>query len=339
MLLLAVESSCDDTSAAVLDGRRLKSNVVTSQDSLHADYGGVVPELAARRHLESIDAVIASALDRAGVELCEIEAIAVTRGPGLVGSLLVGMAAAQGLGLRLGVPVTGVHHLEGHVLSPLMDSEIQLPLLAMVVSGGHTAVYLLRDIGDYAELASTRDDSAGEAFDKGAKMLGLGYPGGKIVDEMAARGDSRAFRFPRAVVKADPWAFSFSGLKTALWNQLGELHGASRPSDSLPLADICASFQEAIVDVLVDRIMSLALRLEIPRLAVAGGVSANSRLRERMKEACDGAGFELAFPSMPLCTDNAGMIGYAAQRRLELGLPGQPLAAVSRLPLGPVLRP
>jgi N6-L-threonylcarbamoyladenine synthase len=324
MKILGIETSCDDTSAAVLDGREVLSNVTASQDAVHAPFGGVVPELAARRHLETIDGVLHRALETAGVALPDIEAIAVTRGPGLVGSLLVGVSAARGLALRTGLPLLGVHHLEGHALSPLMHEEIGFPFLSMVVSGGHSSLYLVRDVGNYEEVASTRDDSAGEAFDKGAKMLGLGYPGGKVIDDLAKKGDHRAIAFPRGRVKADPLALSFSGLKTALWDYLG-----SRKSD-VAVEDICASFQEAIVDVLVARAVTAMERFGIDRVAVAGGVSANSRLRVRMQEAAPGS----VFPPMKYCTDNAAMIVYAAARRLERGLACDDLEVRSRLPLG-----
>jgi N6-L-threonylcarbamoyladenine synthase len=324
MRILGIETSCDDTSCAVLDGREVLSNVTASQDAVHAPFGGVVPELAARRHLETIDSVLHRALDTAGVTLESIEAIAVTRGPGLVGSLLVGVSAARGLALRTGLPLFGVHHLEGHALSPLMHEEIAFPFLSMVVSGGHSSLYLVRDIGDYEEIAATRDDSAGEAFDKGAKMLGLGFPGGKVIDDLAKKGDRRAIAFPRGRVKADPLALSFSGLKTALWDYLGSKKG------QVVVEDVCASFQEAIVDVLVARAMTAMERFGVERVAVAGGVSANSRLRDRMKEAAPGA----VFPPMKYCTDNAAMIVHAAARRLERGLSCDDLEVRSRLPLG-----
>jgi N6-L-threonylcarbamoyladenine synthase len=324
MKILGIETSCDDTSCAVLDGREVLSNVTASQDAVHAPFGGVVPELAARRHLETIDSVLHRALDTAGLAITDIDAIAVTRGPGLVGSLLVGVSAARGLALRTGLPLFGVHHLEGHALSPLMHEEIPYPFLSMVVSGGHSSLYLVRDIGNYEEVASTRDDSAGEAFDKGAKMLGLGFPGGKVIDDLAKKGNARAIAFPRGRVKADPLALSFSGMKTALWDYLTSKNG------DVVVEDVCASFQEAIVDVLVARATAAMQRFGIDRVAVAGGVSANSRLRDRMKEAAPGA----VFPPMKYCTDNAAMIVHAAARRLERGLPCDDLEVRSRLPLG-----
>jgi len=325
--ILGIETSCDDTSAAVVEDRTILSNTVASQDDVHAVYGGVVPELAARRHLETIQRVVRRALDEAG-GLDGIDAIAVTRGPGLVGSLLVGLSVAQGLAIRTGLPVLGVNHLEGHVLSALLARDIERPFLSFLVSGGHTALYLVREIGDYEELATTRDDSAGEAFDKAAKMLGLGYPGGRVIDETAAKGDPRAFAFPRGKVRADPMALSFSGLKTALWDFLRQ------GSDPVALADVCASFQEAIVDVLIDRATRAMDATGIDRLALSGGVSANSRLRARMQEALDARGATLVVAPLKLCTDNAAMIAAAAAMRRERGLPSDELVAVSRLPIG-----
>jgi N6-L-threonylcarbamoyladenine synthase len=328
MNILGIETSCDDTSAAVVTDGLVCSNVVSSQDQLHAAYGGVVPELAARRHLETIQSVIDAAIARAGISFRDVHAVAVTRGPGLLGSLLVGVSAAQGLALRLGVPLHGVSHLEGHVLSPLVEVEMRSPFLTLLVSGGHTALYLVRAIGSYAEVAATRDDSAGEAFDKAAKMLGLGFPGGRIIDRLAKEGRSDAIAFPRARVRADPMALSFSGLKTALWDHLHNRGGRER------LEDVAASFQEAIVDVLVDRCMRAMTQFDVPRLSVAGGVSANSRLRSRMTSEVAARGGEIVFPPLALCTDNAAMIAAAAYRRLAAGLPTDDVRATSRLPLG-----
>jgi len=333
MRILGIETSCDDTSAAVVDDGRVLSSVVSSQDRLHAAYGGVVPELAARKHLEAIQAAIACAMQRAGCDYTDLDRIAVTRGPGLVGSLLVGLSAAQGLSLRTGLSVYGVNHVEGHVLSALIESDLERPFLALIVSGGHTVVYRVDEIGGYGEAAATRDDSAGEAFDKGAKMLGLGYPGGRLIDELAHTGNRRAVHFPRARVRGDPYAFSFSGLKTALWDFL---HRSDPPP---PLEDLCASFQEAIVEVLVDRTRALMDAFDIPRLAVSGGVSANRRLRESCARAAAGEGYEVAFPDRKYCTDNAAMIAHAAALRIRHGLAGDPLQAVSRLPLGPHVHP
>lgn len=327
MKILAIESSCDDTSAAILDGREVLSNVTASQDAVHAPYGGVVPELAARRHLENLTHVIEAALAEAGARLADLDGLAVTRAPGLVGSLLVGVSAARGLALSCGLPLYGVHHLEGHALSPLMHREIEFPFLSMVVSGGHSSLYVVRAIGVYEEIASTRDDSAGEAFDKGAKMLGLGYPGGQLIDDLAKSGNRRAIDFPRGRVKGDALALSFSGMKTSLWDWLSSR--AAR-GERVVVEDVCASFQEAIVDVLVKRAITAMDLLGIDRVAVCGGVSANSRLRVRMEEAAPGT----VFPPMRFCTDNAAMIGHACVLRLEAGLACDELDVRSRLPLG-----
>jgi N6-L-threonylcarbamoyladenine synthase len=326
--VLAIETSCDDTSAAVVDEGVVLSNVVSSQDAIHARYGGIVPELAARRHLEIIERVIGAAMERADCGFETLDAIAVTRGPGLVGSLLVGLAAAQGLGLRTGLPIVGVNHLEGHVLSVMIERPIETPFLALLVSGGHSALYLVRAVGDYRELAATRDDSAGEAFDKAAKMLDLGYPGGRVIDELARGGDPRAVRFPRGRVKADRLALSFSGMKTALWDYLHRGDATAR------VEDVCASFQEAIVDVLADRAFTAMDATGVGRLAVVGGVSANSRLRARFADEGAARGAEIVAPALSLCTDNAAMIGLTAILRRRAGLPGEDLEARSRLPLG-----
>ncbi len=331
MVILGIETSCDDTSAAVVCDGRVLSSVVSSQDDVHAEFGGVVPELAARRHLESIQAIVAKAVRDSGVQYSDLDAVAATRGPGLVGSLLVGLAAAEGLALRLGVPLLGVNHLEGHVLSPLIDAELECPFLCLLVSGGHTSLYLVKQIGDYVEVAGTRDDSAGEAFDKGAKMLGLGYPGGRVVDRLAKTGRRDAVAFPRARVRSDEMALSFSGLKTALWDYLRQLGGAP------VVADVCASFQEAIVDALLDRCARAMDRFGVSRLAIAGGVSANSRLRERAAEIVASRGGILTLPALRYCTDNAAMIAAAAYRRELCGLAHHPPIAIARLPLTPRL--
>jgi N6-L-threonylcarbamoyladenine synthase len=330
--LLGIETSCDDTSAAVLVDGTILANVVSSQDEIHRRFGGVVPELAARRHLEIVSSVVDAAVRKSGIPYAELDAIAVTRGPGLLGSLLVGVSMAQGLALRLGIPVFGVNHLEGHALSASVGAKLDVPLLALVVSGGHTALYLVRDVGDYAEIASTHDDSAGEAFDKAAKMLGLGFPGGREIDRLAKSGRIDAYRFPRGKVRRDPMAWSFSGLKTALWEHLRQ-----NPS-SVMLEDVCASFQEAVVDVLVDRCIRAMDRLGVRNVALTGGVAANSRLRVRLKEAVEARGGDLGYPPISLCTDNAAMIAAVAHRRIIAKMSESlTLDVASRLPLGPRL--
>ncbi len=320
MLVLGIESSCDDTAAAVLEIHQpskatVRSSVVANQDRIHASYGGVVPELASREHILSILPAIELALREAGREFRDISAIAVTRGPGLVGSLLVGLMCAKGLAQRMGVPMVGVNHLEGHLLAPLLEHEIAPPFLALVVSGGHTALYLVEDVGRYRRLGRTRDDAAGEAFDKVAKLMGLGYPGGRIIDQLAQRGNPKKIRLPRARVKRAPLDFSFSGIKTAV-----ALHLQNRndgPADAP--GDLAASFQEAVVDMLVRPTLEAAREFDVDTVALTGGVAANSRLRLRLGEAARAEGRKLVAPSLKYCTDNAAMIALAGSYRLLRG--------------------
>ena len=340
MLVLGVETSCDDTAAAVLEGGRVRSSVVSSQDAVHGPYGGIVPELASRHHVANILAVIHSALDRSGVELSQIEGIAVTRGPGLVGSLLVGVSAAKGIAFTRGIPLVGVNHLEGHLLAVFLEREVAFPYLALLVSGGHTNLYVAESIGRYRRIGATRDDAAGEAFDKAAKMLGLGFPGGRLIDRLARQGDAAAIRFPRAVVRGAKHDFSFSGLKTALRERLRREYGFETGTGPAPalgpqvLRDLAASFQEAVVDMLVRPTLDAAEELGISRIVVSGGVSANSRLRERIQAEGAEHGMEVHFPSMRYCTDNAAMIAYAGGRRLERGESDSlSMNAVASLPL------
>ena len=333
MIVLGVESSCDDTGAAVLrDGREL-SNVVASQEEVHGPYGGVVPELAARNHILHVVPVIERALEQAGVGLAEIDGIAATRGPGLVGSLLVGLCTAKALARRLGVPFVGVNHIEGHLLSIALEAEVERPFLGLVVSGGHSALYLARADGSYAVLGQTRDDAAGEAFDKAAKLLGLGYPGGRAIEELARDGDAHALRLPRPRVKGAALDMSFSGLKTALWQ------GVEAAPD-MPLADVAASFQRAVVETLVEATRRAIGMTGATRIVVTGGVSANGALREAMARLAEEEGATLLVPPLRRCTDNAAMIAYAGWLRLRRG-ESDPLSlnAVAELPLGPRLAP
>jgi N6-L-threonylcarbamoyladenine synthase len=281
MLVLGIESSCDETAAAVVkDGTNLLSNVIASQIRVHSKYGGIVPEIASRKHMEAIVPVILQALDDAGVHLDDIEGIAVTRGPGLVGSLLVGLSMAKALAFARGIPFVGVNHLEGHVAAIfLTDRPPVFPFIALVVSGGHTNVYLVRDFQDFTILGQTRDDAAGEAFDKAAKLLNIGYPGGVVIDRMAKRGDTRRIAFPRAM--KDSPDFSFSGVKTSL---LTILKKQGRPFTEEEMPHVVASYQEAIVDVLVEKTLSAAQKADVSRVVVCGGVAANSRLREKFFE-------------------------------------------------------
>jgi N6-L-threonylcarbamoyladenine synthase len=326
--ILALESSCDDTAAAVVDGDGARSSVVASQDFVHGRFGGVVPELASRQHVLAIIPVIERALAQAGIGLDDVEGVAATYGPGLVGSLLVGLQAAKGIAFARGLPFIGVNHLEGHLLAILLDRPVEFPYLGLLVSGGHTSLYVVEDIGRYRLLGRTRDDAAGEAFDKGAKMLGLGYPGGREIDRIAADGDRTAIRFPRATLKRGLYDLSFSGVKTSLRHYLLEERGA-------PPADVCASFQEAIVDMLVAPTLRAARDLGLETIVVSGGVSANRRLRVRMEEAGAREGFAIAFPRPAYCTDNAAMIGYAGRVRLLRG-DRHPLTlnAAATLPIG-----
>jgi len=332
-VVLGIETSCDDTAAAVLRDGIVCSSVVSSQDAVHGPFGGVVPELASREHVRSILPVIDDALGRAGVVIGGIDAVAVTRGPGLMGSLLVGLSVAKGIALAQRVPLVAVNHLEGHLLSVLLEHDVQFPFLALLVSGGHTSLYLARDLGAYTCVGRTRDDAVGEAFDKAAKILGLGYPGGQAIDSLARGGDPAAVRFPRARVKDRPYDFSFSGFKTAV-----RQHVTRGPA--APLADVAASLQEALVDMLAETALRAAAEYEVPRLVVAGGVSANSRLRGRLTAEGASRGIDVVFPSLRLCTDNAAMIAYAGWRRLARdGGDALDVEAEAQLPLEPGWHP
>jgi len=318
MLLLCIESSCDETSAAVVrDGREVLSNVIASQVDVHALYGGVVPELASRHHLEAITVVIDEALERAGVTLAEIEGVAATRGPGLVGALLVGLSTAKAIAFARGIPVVGVHHIEGHVLAVLLEREVAFPYLALAVSGGHTHLYRVDGIGRYRILGRTLDDAAGEAFDKVGKLLGLGYPGGVQIDRLAATGDPAAVAFPRPLLHQDNFNFSFSGIKTAVLNHVRKLPA---PPEGQALADIAASFQTATVEVLVKKTLRAARAEGLERVVVAGGVACNSGLRREMAAAGSASGTEVFFPSPLLCSDNAAMLSVAADAYLRAGV-------------------
>lgn len=310
-LILGIESSCDETAAAVVkNGREVLSNVISSQIALHTQYGGVVPELASRKHIENINTVIRSAMAEAGTSWEDIDAIGVTYGPGLVGALLVGVAEAKALAFALGKPLVGVNHIEGHVCASLIEHpDLEPPFLCLIVSGGHTYLAIMKDFGKFQILGATRDDAAGEAFDKVARAIGLGYPGGPKIEKAARSGNPKAFAFPRGKVDGSAYDFSFSGMKSAALNELNRLKMQNLP---VVQEDFAASFQAAVVDVLVSHAMRAASDLGQKRLVMAGGVAANGALRAALGEACEKAGIKFCFPSPIFCTDNAAMIGVAA---------------------------
>ena len=317
MIVLGIETSCDETAAAVLDGgRKVLSNVVASQDDVHAPYGGVVPELASRRHLEVIVPVVRRALREAGMGLRDLDGIAVTQGPGLVGSLLVGCSAAKSLAWAHGTPLVGVNHLEGHIHAAFLGERTpEHPFLALVVSGGHTALYIAAEPRRYVRVGQTRDDAAGEAFDKVAKLLGLSYPGGPAIERASTAGDPRAISFPTANMSDGAPDFSFSGIKTAV-----SLHVRRAGTlSTAEIADVAASFQATVVKMLVRKSLRAGRRLGLRRLVLTGGVAANRALRHALEAECGERGWELFIPSRALCTDNAAMIAAAGHDRLQAG--------------------
>ena len=333
-LILAIESSCDETAAAVVrNGREVLSNVISSQIDLHTLYGGVVPEIASRKHIERSNQVIEEALSTAGVSLAQTDAVAVTYGPGLVGALLVGVAEAKAIAYAAGKPLVGVHHIEGHIAANFIEHpELEPPFLSLVVSGGHTHLVRVEDYGVFTILGRTRDDAAGEAFDKVARAIGLGYPGGPKIDRVAREGDPEAIAFPRTHIEDAPYDFSFSGLKSAVLNYI---NGCQMKGQEYRQADIAASFQKAVTDVLVGNAMRAVEEYHADRFAIAGGVAANSALRQAMKEACEERGVKLYYPSPVYCTDNAAMIGVAGYYEYRKGVRhGLDLNAIPNLRLG-----
>lgn len=314
MLILGIESSCDETAAAVVeDGVRVRSNVVASQIAVHGPYGGVVPELASRKHVEAILPVISRAMEEADVAMETLDAVAVTQGPGLVGALLVGLSAAKAMAYALRKPILAVNHLEAHMHAAFLGREAPTePFVCLVVSGGHTALYRVAPDGESMPLGSTRDDAAGEAFDKVAKLLGLGYPGGVVIDRLAAQGDPRVFSFPKAYLEKDSLDFSFSGLKTSVANMVRRLGPPRGEDGGYRVEDLAAGFQEAVVDVLVTKTVRAARMSNLSHVAVVGGVAANRGLRDRLSEVAGSEGLHLSLPPPALCTDNAVMVAAAA---------------------------
>ena len=333
-LILAIESSCDETAASVVkNGRTILSNVISSQIALHTLYGGVVPEIASRKHIEKINQVIEKALSEANVTLDDLDAIGVTYGPGLVGALLVGVAEAKAIAYAKKLPLVGVHHIEGHVSANYIEHpDLEPPFLCLIVSGGHTHLVIVKDYGEFEILGRTRDDAAGEAFDKVARAIGLGYPGGPKVDKLAREGNPDAIVFPKGKLGDCPYDFSFSGVKSAVLNYI---NNAQMKGEEINRADLAASFQKSVVDVLVEHTMLAAKDHHMDKIAIAGGVASNGALREAMTKACEKRGYKFYRPSPIFCTDNAAMIGVAAYYEYIKGTRhGWDLNAVPNLKLG-----
>ncbi len=336
MRILAIETSCDDTGAAViLDGRKILSSIVSSQVPIHQKFGGVVPELASRKHIESIVPIVTQALEVAKITLKQVDGIAVTQGPGLVGSLLVGLSFAKSVAFATGLPFVGVNHVEAHLSAIFLEEKPpRFPFIGLVVSGGHTSLYRMDGFGKFKRLGQTRDDAAGEAFDKVGKLLGLGYPGGPIIDDLSKTGNSKAIRFPRPVLSKKSLDFSFSGLKTAVVNYV---KANPAPPTGYPrdlIKDIVSSFQESVVEVLVKKTIQAAQDQKLKRIVLSGGVAANQRLRQRMEEESSELKLKVYLPSPVFCTDNAAMVGVVGYEYLKRGVRSPyTLNAFSNLPL------
>lgn len=332
MKILGIESSCDETAAAVVeDGRRVLSNVIATSLEEHKLYGGVVPEIASRRHAESISGVVDQALEDAGCTMADIDAIAVTYAPGLIGSLLVGVNFAKGLALSTGKPLVPVHHLRGHIASNYITSDIEPPFLCLVVSGGHSHIVAVKSYTDFEVIGKTRDDAAGEALDKAGRTMGLAYPGGVSIDKISPTGNENAFKFPHPRVSGSPYDYSFSGLKTAVINIV---HNASQKGEQINTADLAASFQKTVVDCLLQNFESAAKNSGYNKLVIAGGVSANSRLRADAEKMCRRHGWQLFIPQLKYCGDNAAMIGAQGYYELLAGnVAGENLNAYATMPL------
>lgn len=333
LTILAIETSCDETSVAVVrNGREVLANTISTQIALHEQYGGVVPEIASRMHVEKINLVIKEALKTAGLALDDIDVVGVTYGPGLVGALLVGVMAAKSIAFAKSKPLVGVHHIEGHIAANYIAyPELEPPFLCLVVSGGHTHLVHVKDYTTYEIMGRTRDDAAGEAYDKVARAMGLSYPGGPKIDKLAKEGNKEAIKFPRAM-QDNSYDFSFSGLKSAVLNYI---NGCKMKDEPINVADVAAAFQASVTDVLVGKTLQLAEEKNIPKIALAGGVAANQGLREAMQKACDEKGKKLYYPELVLCTDNAAMIGCAAYYEYLKGTRADmSLNAVPNLPIG-----